>query len=161
MEIKPLNRESLPEMAQFSAIFTEYFADVFQHTPQDAPKAEDMPEVIQWYLNDTNHEDACVLLAYKNTEIAGFVVAHIDQPHKNWCVKENWFCLREIYVMPKHRKDGIAKQLVNAAEAALAHFKPTGHYLTCDSGLGFWEKMGYVNTGELLALNNSYIYIKK
>ncbi|MCL2575488.1 MAG: GNAT family N-acetyltransferase [Defluviitaleaceae bacterium] len=161
MQITILDRENLFEVAEFRKTFAHYFIEIFENDPANAPTIEDLPKICDYFLNETKYEDSWIFIARDDGVLAGFIIAHIDRFHKDWCQRDGWGLIREIYVAPEYRKKGIGVELVAKAEAEMAHFKPLGYYLTCDSGTPFWEKVGYANTGEIEEINDSYIYVKE
>ena len=93
--------------------------------------------------------------------LRGFVLYQIDSQKSDWCVKEGYGTIREIYVAADLRKGGHGKSLALHAENQLRQMNIPGVYLTSEEeAIGFWEKMGYQNSGEICSENNGQIFVK-
>ena len=92
----------------------------------------------------------------------GFILYQIDSPKSDWCVKEGYGFIRELYVTADYRNAGYGKALVSHAEHRLTQCGVPGIYLTTDmdEAMGFWARMGYSNTGEIYAENNAPVFMK-
>ena len=93
----------------------------------------------------------------------GFMIYQVDSADSDWCEKEGLGFVREIYVLPEARRDGLASQLLQRAENTLKPIvKVPQLYVTCDSEKGqkFWKNQGFVPTGEICEKNNSPVFIK-
>jgi len=161
MKITGFDKNNKEDYQKLYEMFVKYFDEMYADDPEGPPPIEDMPEAFEWFVNDCDHEDGWIFLATDDGELAGFIFAHIDRPHKGWCAREGWGCIREIYVAPGCRKSGLGRQLMNAAENAMESFEPKGHYLTSDGFDSFWNSMGYAFTGEVEKLNGMRIFTKE
>ena len=92
----------------------------------------------------------------------GFILYQIDSPESDWCVKEGYGFIRELYVAKDFRNAGYGKVLVSHAENKLRQRCVPGLYLTTDMDEAaiFWTKMGYQDSGEICPENNAAIFLK-
>ncbi|MDR2167995.1 MAG: GNAT family N-acetyltransferase [Clostridiales bacterium] len=162
MDYIEFDRNNQYQYRNLQQLFADYFTGLFENDPEVNFTNEQLAEIFQDFLEALNFEDSWVILANDEPggQLAGFVIAHIDRPHKDWCKREGWGMIREIYVAPQFRGRGIGKQLIRAAEAAMKNFEPPGFYLTSDDSFEFWQKVGYADTGEIEEANNSRIFAK-
>ena len=93
-------------------------------------------------------------------EAKGFIHYQIDTTKSDWCEKENWGCIRELYISDDVRGKGYGKILVAQAENELWKLSTLGIYLTTDDTLDFWIKLGYNDTGGICNKNNGNILSK-
>lgn len=96
-----------------------------------------------------------------NHEAKGFIIYQVDKPESDWCEKETWGCIRELYVADDIRKKAYGKKLASHAEELLRKSSVPGIYLTADDAIGFWVKIGYRDSGEVCEKNKGNILIKK
>jgi len=92
----------------------------------------------------------------------GFIMYQIDSPKSDWCQKEGYGCIREMYIRKDYRKQGYGKILVAHAENEIKKLAAQHIYLTADddNAIAFWQCIGYFDTGEICEANNSNILIK-
>ncbi|MCL2854378.1 MAG: GNAT family N-acetyltransferase [Defluviitaleaceae bacterium] len=91
----------------------------------------------------------------------GFILYQIDSQESDWCVKEGYGTIREIYVTADLRHAGHGKALANHAEKRLSTKNIHGMYLTTEEvAKEFWTKMGYRDSGEICSENDSPIFVK-
>ena len=90
----------------------------------------------------------------------GFIMYQVDSPKSNWCEKEGYGFIREMYIRKDHRKQGYGKILVAHTENELKKLSVPYIYLT-SSNDAFWLSVGYVSTGEICEKNNEHILIKQ
>ena len=89
----------------------------------------------------------------------GFIMYQVDSPQSNWCEKEGYGFIREMYIRKDYRKHGYGKILAIHAEDALKKLSVPHIYLT-SSNDAFWFSVGYADTGEVCEKNNNNILIK-
>jgi len=98
------------------------------------------------------------LLLLDDTPI-GFIMYQVDSPKSNWCEKEGYGFIREMYIRKDHRKQGYGNILAAHAESELKKLSVPYIYLT-SSNDPFWLSIGYTSTGENCEKNNHHILIK-
>jgi len=91
----------------------------------------------------------------------GFVMYQVDHPESDWCEKEGFGFIREMYIRKDQRKHGYGKILANHAENELKKLLVPHIYLTSDDAIEFWLSVGYVDTGEISKFNGGKILIKE
>lgn len=139
----------------FRRMFVDYFTQDFKInlTEQDF---EEICSTIESYIKTGVYLDMLAI----NGVLKGFVNYQIDTEDKDWCQKEGWGCIREIYVSPDSRKKGYGKALAFHAESKLKDLTATDIYLTCDDNKDFWLGLGYYDTGEICTANDSSLFCK-
>ncbi|MCL2593663.1 MAG: GNAT family N-acetyltransferase [Defluviitaleaceae bacterium] len=91
----------------------------------------------------------------------GFILYQVDSPESDWCVKEGYGTIRELYVAADLRHAGYGRALAAHAESQLNLKNIKGLYLTSeDEAMVFWTKMGYKDSGEICSENDSPIFVK-
>jgi len=101
----------------------------------------------------------CLDLLHLDDTPIGFIMYQIDSPKSNWCEKEGYGFIREMYIRKDYRKQGYGKILVTHGENELKKLSVPHIYLT-SSNDAFWLSVGYANTGEVCEKNNNNILIK-
>ena len=92
----------------------------------------------------------------------GFINYQIDSPKSDWCSKEGYGCIREMYIRKDHRKQDYGKILVAHAERELKKLSVPYIYLTAECNtIDFWFGVGYANTGEICDKNDLNILVKQ
>jgi len=89
----------------------------------------------------------------------GFIMYQVDSQKSNWCEKEGYGFIREMYIRKDCRKQGYGKTLVAHAEDELKRLSVPYIYLT-SSNDAFWLSIGYTSTGEICEKNNNHVLIK-
>lgn len=93
-------------------------------------------------------------------KLVGFICYQIDNPNSDWCEREGWGFIREIYINRSMRGKGLGAKLVAHAERVL-YAKGAEHiYLTSDEADAFWSLCGYKKTGIISEINHDPIYEK-
>lgn len=91
----------------------------------------------------------------------GFIIYQIDSPQSDWCEKEGFGFIREIFIAPDLRNKKHGKDLVVHAESRFKALQVPNIYLTsAEESTGFWAKMGYQDSGEICDRNHDRIFIK-
>jgi len=90
----------------------------------------------------------------------GFILYQIDSPKSDWCEREGWGFIRELYVDASLRGGGYGKMLAQHAEEYLKTKGVASIYLTSDEVGDFWVKLGYEDAGETSPSNKCAIFVK-
>jgi len=90
----------------------------------------------------------------------GFISYQIDSPKSDWCEKEGYGCIREMFISVDQRGKGYGRGLAIHAESELQKLSAPYIYLTTDGNKDFWTKIGYRDTGEICIKNDGSIFIK-
>ncbi|HEX3076917.1 MAG TPA: GNAT family N-acetyltransferase [Lachnospiraceae bacterium] len=95
-----------------------------------------------------------------NGETVGFICYQIDTDKSDWCEREGWGFIKEIFINRTLRGKNYGVKLVYHAETKL-YAKGVDHiYLTSDEAGEFWNLCGYRNTGIVSSINHDPIYEK-
>ena len=102
----------------------------------------------------------CLKLCFDGTDVVGFLYGKVDCSMDKGYKKVGYGYVVEFYVLAEHRRNGFGRQMLSYLEQ---HFKACGAkriYLTADpvTGKPFWERMGFVPTGEISPENHQQIY---
>ena len=100
------------------------------------------------------------LLFVDNTSI-GFIQYQVDSPKSDWCEKEGYGCIREMYIHKDNRKQGHGRTLATHAENELKKLSVPYIYLTSDDVIDFWLSVGYFDTGDVCKKNGGNILVKR
>lgn len=94
--------------------------------------------------------------------LCGFVVYQKDDIDNDWNLKEGWGDIREIYVAPQMRKQGLGKFLLFTAEMKLRESGVNRAYaLPTDDSAPFFAACGYTPSGNFNAELNCFEYVKE
>ena len=100
-----------------------------------------------------------IVLAWDRENPVGFSVYQIDAPESDWCKRPGWGFIREFYIQPNYRSNGLGTQLAAYTEEALRKLGAEKMYLTSGPGAAFWEKCGWKNTGDICS--NDLVILEK
>lgn len=104
------------------------------------------------------HLEAC----YDNNKLIGFHYGKVDHEHHKGFIKAGYGYIMEFYVKPEFRNNGYGRAMLERIEGLFLSNGVKKIYLTadCDTGIAFWEAMGFKNTGEISPDNGQFIYEK-
>lgn len=105
-----------------------------------------------WYL------EYCLI----NERKIGFLYGKIDKTEHCGYKKPGYGYIMEFYITPEFRLKGYGKEMFRRIEQLFSEDGAKRMYLTSDpvSGKPFWEKVGFIATGEVSPDNNLLIYEK-
>jgi len=152
VEIKKFTDSDFDAFAQMVGI---YFIEDLKKTLNYNPPVGMCKTMIQSVKDGITYLD----LLHLDGSPIGFIMYQIDSPKSNWCEKEGYGFIREMYICKDHRKQGYGKILVAHAENELIKLSVPHIYLT-SSNDPFWLSIGYASTGEICNKNNNNILIK-
>jgi GNAT superfamily N-acetyltransferase len=98
-------------------------------------------------------------LILENSICAGFTVYQIDTIESDWCKRPGWGFIREFYVIPACRNQGIGKNLAEHTARQLRNWGAEHLYLTSTEAASFWQACGWRLTEEVCS-NGQYILEK-
>ena len=91
----------------------------------------------------------------------GFVIYQIDDIENEWNFKEGWGDIRELYIIPSHRRQGLGKFLLYTAEMKLREKGANKSYcLPVEGSESFFTACGYSRTDDYSAELDSIVYEK-
>lgn len=113
---------------------------------------------IQGKRNDMHFE-----LVYVDKEVIGFAFYAVDLGGIKGIVEAGYGYIMEYYIIPSRRRSGYATELYQHVFDTFENHKVNYLYLTPDneSGIPFWLKMGFYDSGKVDPDNKMPIYIKK
>jgi GNAT superfamily N-acetyltransferase len=137
------------EDEDFKMLFKAYFAEFGMSISDEAFLHMD---------KDVKKFDIQIVIIYVSQKPIGFAMFQIDTKDNPWCMHEGAGDIREFFVLPKHRKMGYGIILFETAKAYFKSKHINDIYLTSDDTGAFWKKLGFVQTGKIIAENNSEEY---
>lgn len=143
-------------MQYFIKMFTKYFRDDFKIEITEEEIFKECSRMAEFSISEVSTLD----LLFIEEEPVGFIYFQIDTPQSNWCEREGWGFIREIYIEPILRKSGFGARLISHAEERLYSRGAKNIYLTSDNNNTFWKSLGYNNTDEVSTINHDLIYEK-
>lgn len=140
------------DLKQLQAVSIETFNDTF--------KDQNSPENMKAYLERAFHEqqlekelanmDSAFYFIYYEEEIAGYLKVNVNEAQSELMGDES-LEVERIYVRHQYQGKGLGKYLMNKAiEEAVAQNKKSiwlGVWEKNDSAIGFYQKIGFVQTG--------------
>lgn len=144
------------DKADFIRMFCTYFRTDFKYDISDKKSEELCNNIANSVMAGVTALDMLAV----NGELVGFISYQIDSQKSDWCEREGWGFIREVYISYIMRRKGIGSILVDHAEMVL-YDKGTKHiYLTSDEAGEFWRSCGYTETQSLSTINHDTIYEK-
>lgn len=140
----------------FVDMFNSYFLDDLKNNIQYLKIQEICSYLVETVKNKVVFLD---LMKIYNKPI-GFIIYQTDSPESDWCQKEGFGFIREIYIKKEFRDQGLGKLLVSSTEKRLKDMDVEHIYLTSDNSGWFWNQRGYIITDEVGYRNGHPIYIK-
>ena len=138
LHVFPLNDKS---EAEFCRLFTDYYAEL---------DCEDDPAHLlsEYVIPDLKAGLLSVDVMTDGGVYAGFVIYQRDDIDNDWNFREGWGDIREIYVVPEKRRQGLGKFLLYTAEMKLRESGVDKSYaLPVDSAEDFFRACGYAQGG--------------
>ena len=139
IKVAPVTNENVEN---FKRLFTGYYTEL--------DCGENIPRLLDDYiLPDLLAGLIKIELLEDNGNSAGFVIYQIDDIDNDWNLKEGWGDIREIYVSPDFRRQGLGKFLLYTAEMKLKESGADKAYcLPYKSAIAFFTACGYKNTAD-------------
>ncbi len=153
VEIRPFGYEDL---YRFNEMFSTYFREDFKIEISDAKINVICSEIAESVARKITWMDMLLV----DSNLAGFIYYQIDNPESDWCEREGWGFIREIYIKSNMRGRGLGTKLVAGAEKELYNKGVRYIYLTSDEMGQFWNFCGYKKTDKLSDINHDPIYEK-
>lgn len=153
VEIRPFSYE---DAYRFNEMFSTYFRDDFKIEISDTK----MEVICSEIADRVTSENAWMDMLLVDSNLAGFIYYQIDNPKSDWCEREGWGFIREIYIKNDLRGKGLGTKLVAHVENELYNKGVRDIYLTSDEMGQFWNFCGYKKTKKLSDINHDPIYEK-
>lgn len=142
MTIRNVKESDLPALKK---LFSDYFTEL---------DCDDDPLHLfdEYVLPDLKANLLSVAVADGGESISGFIIFQIDDVINDWCFEEGKGDIREIYVAPESRRQGVGTSLLAFAENALkADGAKEVYLLPTDESEKFFNYSGYCDIGEYCA----------
>lgn len=139
---------------EFEALFTSYYQELgCDEDIQHLIKEYILPDLLAGLINIDILQDGEIF--------AGFVIYQTDDIDNEWNFKEGWGDIREIYIIPSHRRQGLGKFLLYTAELKLKESGTDKAYcLPDEESEDFFTACGYVRTEGYNPELDSIVYEK-
>ena len=151
-----IRRFCINDLYDFKNMFCNYFRKDFKIQIPD----NKVDEICLKISENSNSEITPLDLLLIDEKIVGFISYQIDSPNSDWCEREGWGFIREIYVNPTLRGNHLGSRLVTHAEKTLYSNGAEHIYLTSDEAGIFWLSCGYIKTDKVSDINHDPIYEK-
>lgn len=129
----------------FKKAFCEYYEEL---------GCEDEPHHLfdEYVLPDLEDELFCVGVALLNGELCGFIVFQVDAQGNEWCFREGDGDIREVFVLPSYRNEGVGKALVEFAQTELSALGVKSAFvLPTEESESFFASCGFADCGDYCA----------
>lgn len=126
--------------------FYKLFSDYYQELGCD----EDTEHLLDEYVvADCKAGLLSICLIDDDEETVGFAIYQTDRPENEWCEKEGWGNIRELYIAPASRGKGLGTFLLKTCEMFLGESGAKNCYcLPADGTEGFFISCGYAESEE-------------
>lgn len=100
-------------------------------------------------------------LIEEDGEVCGFCIYQVDEPGNDWCFKDGWGDIRELYIVASKRQNGLGRFLLFTAEKCLAEAGAQSIYaLPEGEAANFFAACGYDLTDEVCAELECNVFAK-
>ncbi len=151
IKVAPLSDETQKE---FEKLFDEYYSEL------DCD--ENVPHLLAEYILPDLLAGLIKIDVLKDGDVyAGFVIYQKDDIDNEWNFKEGWGDIREIFVAPSHRRQGLGKFLLYTAEMKLREAGAEKAYcLPVEGTEEFFVSCGYARGNEYSEDLDTFVYEK-
>ena len=142
------------EKQNFAKLFTDYYSEL-DCADDAAHLAEEyvIPDLLAGLIS--------VDILYDGGQTAGFIIYQTDDIDNDWNFKEGWGDVREIYVVPSLRRQGLGRFLLYTAEMKLKERGVQKAYcLPCAGSEGFFRACGYVGSASFNEDTDCFVFEK-
>ncbi len=129
------------DLPAFSDLVTHYYLEDL-----GAPFSEEQVRAtaVDQFSRLAQRGAAPIVLAVHEDTPVGFVIFQIDSPGSDWNDRPGWGFVRELYVAPTFRGQGVGSTLLAIAAQVLSESGAQDAYaLATPDSLGFWERAGW------------------
>ena len=154
VEIRSFKIEDLQD---FTDMFTTYFRDDFEIEISDTGAKKLCEKITKEVLSNIMNLDLLIV----DDKSIGFINSQVDTPKSDWCEREGWGFIREMYIHKKYRGNGLGIKFVDYLEEAFHNRGVDKIYLTSDDSGKFWTACGYEESGVVSSINKDPIFEKR
>ncbi|MDE7440026.1 MAG: GNAT family N-acetyltransferase [Clostridia bacterium] len=125
----------------FKKLFKDYYAEL--------DCADDTAHLVDEYIIPDMIAGLLHVDLIADGAVSGFVIYQIDDINNEWNFKEGWGDIREIYITPSRRRQGLGKFLLFTAEMKLKEAGAKKSYcLPYEGAAAFFTACGYSDSSE-------------
>ena len=149
--VSPLKNDTQKE---FERLFTSYY--------EELGCDDDIPHLLEEYvIPDLKAGLLSIDILKEGDVFAGFVIYQTDEINNEWNFKEGWGDIREIYVIPSLRRQGLGKFLLYTAEMKLREAGTEKSYcLPSENAEEFFAACGYSKANAYSEELDCFVYVK-
>ncbi len=149
--VSPLKNDTQKE---FERLFTSYY--------EELGCDDDIPHLLEEYvIPDLKAGLLSIDILKEGDVFAGFVIYQTDEINNEWNFKEGWGDIREIYVIPSLRRQGLGKFLLYTAEMKLREAGTEKSYcLPSENAEEFFAACGYSKANAYSEELDCFVYEK-
>ncbi len=161
---KQIYENNINLLEQLTPLWIQYMRELYESDEEFQSESDD--KIKSWLLDrihiqgqrDNMHFE-CV---FADDQLIGFVFYAIDIGGIKGLIDAGYGYIMEMYVIPKYRKRAYGTKMYEHVSKTLKEEGALHTYLTPDSksGVPFWIKMGFVDSGKIDPDNKMPIYIK-
>lgn len=147
--------------AEFHCLMQMYAKELDEHQNRNTD-SEMLKKWTKKLIDKQRQPEMCLKLCVVNSETIGFLFGKIILPEDKDYKKVGCGYIMEFYVLPEYRRNGCGRQMYQFLENFFISKHIKQLYLTAGSVTGklFWEKMGFILTGDISLDNKQEIYEK-
>ena len=124
---------------QLACMMTAYMAELKSDIPEEIIRGR-----LSDYIDEMSDKGIIrIRIAFADQLPVAFSVFQIDSQESDWCMRPGWGFIREYYVSPEYRKQGVGKILAEDTEHILQDMGAADLYLTSTGAVPFWQKCGW------------------
>lgn len=135
---------TLDRKADFEALFLPYFQELEANEPQPLSPQVIIGKILPFVLGQWEKGIIRIDLCLAD-DVAGFAIYQIDAPESDWCKLPGWGFIREFYVTPTLRRQGVGRHMAEHVLHRLRELGASQVYLTSDSAVAFWQRCGFTD----------------
>lgn len=154
IEIRSFKTEDLQDLMD---MLTTYFRDDLKIEISDTGAKKLCKKITEEVLSGILKLDLLII----DGKSIGFINSQIDTPKSDWCEREGWGFIREMYIHKQYRGNGLGIKLVNHLEETFYQRGIQKIYLTSDDSGEFWTACGYEDSGDISRINKHPIFEKR
>ena len=137
------------QVSPLTDVLKDKFAEMFEAYYKELGCDEDGRHIAEEYIiPDLLAGLLKIDILREDGEAAGFVIYQKDESANDWNFKEGWGDVREIFVLPSRRRQGLGKFLLYTAEMKLRESGVEHCYcLPTITAEEFFKQCGYTDSG--------------
>lgn len=146
----------LEDLEVFTSMFTTYFVNDFKIEISHEGAKKMCEKISREVLTGILGLDLLIIEGHP----IGFINSQVDSDKSDWCEREGWGFIREVYVRKDHRGQDLGMRLVHHVEENFYKQGINNVYLTSDDSKEFWIACGYEDSGKVSTINKDPLFEK-